>query len=101
MAFTVRFSGQPQPENYGDDDGFEFLEGGVLAIHFDDEEKRAEFYPPAKWEQVSADPDHLAGLNTPYVEDEDGDYDGDGEEFDDEDYEDDEEDYGAEEDRET
>ena len=95
MAFTVRFSGQPQPQNYGDDDGFEFLDGGVLAIHFDDEEKRAEFYPPARWEQVSADPDHLVGLNTPYVEDEDEDYDEedeDGEEFDDEDYEDDDED---------
>lgn len=90
MAFTVRFSGQPQPQDYGDDDGFEFLEGGVLAIHFGDEEKWAEYHPPAKWEQVSADPDHLAGLNTPYVEeDEDDDYEDDDydDEYDDE-YED-------------
>ena len=65
MAFKVRFSGQAQPQDYGDDDGFEFLDGGVLAIHFGDEEKWAEFYPPAKWDQVTADPDHLAGLNTP------------------------------------
>jgi hypothetical protein len=84
MAFTVRFSGQPRPQDYGDDDGFEFLDGGVLAIHFGDEDKWAEYHPPAKWEQVSAAPDHLAGLNTPYV-DEDDDYD-------DDDYEDDEDD---------
>lgn len=70
MAFTVRFSGQAQPRDYGDDDGFEFLEGGVLAIHFGEEGKWAEFHPPAKWDQVAADPDHLAGLNTPYVDDE-------------------------------
>jgi hypothetical protein len=86
MAFTVRFSGQAQ-QDYGEDDGFEFLEGGVLAIHFGDEDKRAEFYPPAKWDQVTADPDHLAGLNTPYVDEEEDD-----EDFDDE-YEDEDEDY--------
>ena len=38
MAFKVHFSGQAQPQDFGDDDGFEFLEGGVLAIHFGDEE---------------------------------------------------------------
>lgn len=77
MAFKVRFSGQAQ-QDYGDDDGFEFLDGGVLAIYFGDEEKWAEYHPPSKWDQVSADPDHLPGRNTPYVEDED---------YDDEDYE--------------
>jgi hypothetical protein len=75
MAFTVRFSGQPQPQNYGEDDGFEFLDGGVLAIHFGDETKRAEFYPPAKWDQVTADTDHVAGLNTPYVDEDEEDED--------------------------
>jgi len=96
MAFKVRFSGQAQPQDYGDDDGFEFLDGGVLAIHFGDEQTWTEFYPPAKWDQVTADPDHLAGLNTPYVDEEDED-----EDFDDEyeDYED--EDYGAADDAET
>ncbi len=96
MAFKVRFSGQAQPQDYGDDDGFEFLDGGVLAIHFGDEQTWTEFYPPAKWDQVAADPDHLAGLNTPYVDEEDED-----EDFDDEyeDYED--EDYGAADDDET
>jgi len=93
MAFTVRFSGQAQSQDFGDDDGFEFLEGGVLAIHFGEEETRAQFHPPTKWEQVTADPDHLAGLNTPYVdeEDDDDDFDEDDEEFEDEDdeYEDD------------
>jgi hypothetical protein len=91
MAFKVRFSGQPQAQDYGDDDGFEFLDGGVLAIHFGDEETWAEFHPPAKWDQVTAEPDHLAGLNTPYVDDEDEDYDEDedDEEFEDEVYGDD------------
>ena len=75
MAFTVRFSGQAQSHEYGEDDGFEFLDGGVLAIHFGDETKWAEYYPPAKWDQVTADPDHLAGLNTPYVDEDDEDFD--------------------------
>ncbi len=30
---------QGQPQDFGDDDGFEFLEGGVLAIHSGNEEK--------------------------------------------------------------
>jgi hypothetical protein len=84
MAFKVRFSGQGQSQDYGDDDGFEFLEGGVLALHFDDETQWSEFHPPAKWDQVSADPDHLPGLNTPYVDEIDDD-------FDDDEFEDDEE----------
>ncbi|RDH77976.1 hypothetical protein DVS77_14140 [Mycolicibacterium moriokaense] len=99
MAFTVLFSGQPQPRDFGDDDGFEFLEGGVLAIHFDDEDKRAEYYPSSKWDQVMADSDHLAGLNTPYVDEDDEDdedYEDEDEEgdFDDDDYGD--EDYDSE-----
>jgi hypothetical protein len=95
MAFKVRFTGQGQPQDYGDDDGFEFLEGGVLAIHFGDETTWSEFHPPAKWDQVSADPDHLAGLNTPYVDEDDYD--------DDEEYEDDyeDEDYEIDDDVET
>ena len=103
MAFKVHFSGQAQPQDFGDDDGFEFLDGGVLAIHFGDEEAWAQYHAPAKWEQVTADPDHLAGLNTPYV-DEDGEDGEDGDEdyddadefedgdYDDEDYEDGDED---------
>jgi hypothetical protein len=89
MAFNVLFSGQSQPQEYGDDDGFEFLEGGVLAIHFGDETTWSEYYPPAKWDRVTGDPDHLAGLNTPYADDdeeeEEEDFD---DEYDDEDYED-------------
>jgi hypothetical protein len=93
MAFKVQFSGQAQPQDFSDDDGFEFLDGGVLAIHFGDEETWAQYHPPSKWDQVTADPEHLAGLNTPYVDDEDyedEDYDEDDEEYEDEDYEDDE-----------
>ena len=51
---------------------------------------------PAKWDQVTADPDHLAGLNTPYVDEEDEDFD---DEY--EDYEDEDEDYEADDDDET
>ncbi len=62
-----------------------------FAIHFGDDEKWAEYHPPAKWEQVSAEPDHLAGLNTPYVDEDDDDEDEDeDEDEDDEDYVDDE-----------
>jgi hypothetical protein len=96
MAFKVQFSGQGQSQEYGDDDGFEFLEGGVLAIHFGDETRWSEFHPPARWDQVTAEPDHLPGENTPYVDEEDADEDEDDydEDYDDEDeYED--EDYEA------
>ena len=86
MAFKVRYSGQSQPQDFGDEDGFEFLEGGVLAIHYGDETRWSEFHPPAQWDHVTADPDHLAGLNTPYVEEEEDD-----EDYDDEDYDEDEE----------
>ena len=95
MAFKVHFSGQAQPQDFGDDDGFEFLEGGVLAIHFGDEETWAQFHPPTKWDHVIADPDHLAGLNTPYVDEEDDD-DYTDEEYEDDDYADD--DYETDED---
>lgn len=103
MAFKVRFSGQAQFQDYGDDDGFEFLDGGVLAIHFGDEETWSEYHPATKWEQVTADPDHLAGLNTPYVDedDEDDDYD-EYDEYDDDsedgEFEDDDVDFEADED---
>lgn len=101
MAFKVRFSGQAQAQDFGDDDGFEFLDGGVLAIHFGDEEKWAQYHPPTKWDEVSADPDHLAGLNTPYLdEDDDEEYDEDDEDYedlDDEDYEDLDDDYETDE----
>jgi hypothetical protein len=73
MAFKVRFSGQGQPRDYGDDDGFEFLDGGVLAIHFGDETTWSEYHPPTKWDEVTADPDHLAGQNTPFVDEDDDD----------------------------
>jgi hypothetical protein len=86
MAFKVHFTGQAHPQEFGDEDGFEFLEGGVLAIHFGDEETWAQYHPPAKWDQVSADPDHVAGLNTPYVDADDELYDEDEDEFDDEDF---------------
>ena len=49
MAFKVHFSGQAQPTDFGDDDGYEFLEGGVLAIHFGDEETWED--SPAGWPQ--------------------------------------------------
>jgi hypothetical protein len=97
MAFKVQFSGQGQPQDFGDDDGFEFLEGGVLAIHFGDEARWSEFHPPTKWDQVTAEHDHLPGENTPYVdvEDDDEDYDedyDDEDEYEDEEYETDDED---------
>jgi hypothetical protein len=88
MAFQVYFIGQAQPQEFGDDDGFEFLDGGVLALHFADEQTWAQYHPPTKWEQVAADPGHLAGLNTPYVDEEvDEDEDFEDDDYDDEDYE--------------
>jgi hypothetical protein len=82
MAFRVRFSDNEQLRDYSDEDGFEFLEGGVLAIHFGDEAKWSEFHPPGRWHQVLAEPDHLPGVNTPYVDEIE-------EDFEDDEYEDD------------
>ncbi|KKE99470.1 hypothetical protein [Mycolicibacterium obuense] len=36
-------------------DWYEFLEGGVLAVHYADEAKWSEYYPPHRWEQITAD----------------------------------------------
>jgi hypothetical protein len=93
MAFTVHFSGQAQPQEFGDDDGFEFLDGGVLAVHFGNEQTWAQFHPPTKWERVTADPEHLAGLNTPYVDEEDYEDDEEDESYDGDEFEDEDEDY--------
>ena len=38
MAFKVHLNELAQPQEFGDDDGFEFLDGGVLALHFGDEQ---------------------------------------------------------------
>ena len=88
MAFKVLFTGQSQPQDYGDDDGFEFLEGGVLAIYFGDETTWSEYHPPAKWDRVTADSDHLAGLNTPYADENEEEEEEDEEDFDDDEYDD-------------
>lgn len=62
-------------------------------MHFGDETRWTEYHPPARWDEVTAEPDHPAGVNTPYVDeieedfDEDEDYDTDEDFESDEDYE--------------
>jgi hypothetical protein len=63
MAFKVRLAGRAVTDGamYDTEDMYQFLEGGVLAIRFADTTKWTEYYPPHKWEQVLAEPNHPPG----------------------------------------
>lgn len=61
MGFSVRFSGRQIDEGYGDEDIYEFLVGGVLAIHFGNPAKWSQYYPSHRWDQVTAAVNHPPG----------------------------------------
>jgi hypothetical protein len=60
MAFRVIHSSGHRTE-FGVDDIYEFLFGGVLAVHYADPTKWSEYYPPHKWDQVLAEAGHRPG----------------------------------------
>ena len=60
MAFRVMRPGLGDAE-FGNEDTYEFLQGGVLAIHRHDPKFEDEYYPLHKWEFVGADTDHRPG----------------------------------------
>lgn len=61
MAFHIRFSDSPSAVGYGDEDIYEFLGGGVLAVRFGDPAKWSEYYPSHRWEQVISEVNHPPG----------------------------------------
>ncbi len=66
MTFTV-FSGSSQ-DTYGDEDVYEFLNGGVLAVHSKTAFQpagTAVYYAPGNWNEVGAGPGHQPGAPAP------------------------------------
>ena len=60
MAFTVWLvsEGEHHPEEYEDGDIFEFLTGGVLAVHYARPGRWSDYYQPTTWTHVAAAPNH-------------------------------------------
>jgi hypothetical protein len=63
MAFTVWLvsAGDHHPEECEDSDIFEFLTGGVLAVHYERPGRWSDYYQPATWTRVAAAPNHKPG----------------------------------------
>jgi hypothetical protein len=63
MTFHVSFTDPEAPDqNYAKEDVYEFLEGGVLAIHRADNTLMDEYFAPHAWEYVSSASGHRPGM---------------------------------------
>jgi hypothetical protein len=60
MAFKVWFA-TGDPDECGDSDIFEFLPGGVLAIHYATPGRWSDYYESDAWRRVAAAPNHRPG----------------------------------------
>ncbi|HUL99022.1 MAG TPA: hypothetical protein VLU24_06325 [Mycobacterium sp.] len=60
MAFKV-WLGDREPQDCGDDDAYDFLVGGVLALHYAEPGRWSEYYPRGAWKRISAAPNHQPG----------------------------------------
>jgi hypothetical protein len=61
MAFKVWLADQDTPQDCGDAATYEFLTGGVLAVHYSTPGQWSAYYPPGRWTHVSAEPNHVVG----------------------------------------
>ncbi len=61
MAFKVWLAGDKDPADGGDGDVYEFLTGGVLGIHYATPGRWSDYYPPAAWTRITAEPNHRPG----------------------------------------
>jgi hypothetical protein len=61
MAFKVWLRSADHPLDRGDDDIYEFLPGGVLAVHYETAGRWSDYYPPTSWEHLAAEPNHRPG----------------------------------------
>ena len=57
MGFTVTYETLPSDES-GDDDAYEFLEGGVLAVTISG---KTNYFAPNVWKTLTADEGHKPG----------------------------------------
>lgn len=60
MAFRVSFEDR-DPAECGDGDIYEFLEGGVLALHYATPGRWSDYYQATVWQHLSAQPNHRPG----------------------------------------
>lgn len=59
MAFKVWLGdGGDFQDECGDGDMYEFLAGGVLAVHYATPGRWSDYYPPGSWIRISAQPNH-------------------------------------------
>lgn len=61
MAFKVWTADRDQPLECGDSDTYEFLTGGVLAVHYAAPGRWSDYYPPDMWRHVTGQPNHRPG----------------------------------------
>jgi hypothetical protein len=61
MAFKLWLGGDDDPAECGDGDVYEFLDGGVLGVHYATPGRWSDYYPPAVWTRVVAEPNHRPG----------------------------------------
>jgi len=61
MAFTVWLGGENDPTACGDGDTYEFMPGGVLAVHYATPGRWSDYYPPRLWTRIAAEPNHRPG----------------------------------------
>ncbi|MDT5133570.1 MAG: hypothetical protein QOE41_2881 [Mycobacterium sp.] len=60
MAFKVWIVDE-EPADCGDGDMYEFLAGGILAIHYSTPGRWSDYYQPTVWRRVAAQPNHRPG----------------------------------------
>lgn len=60
MAFKVWIVDE-KPADCGDGDMYEFLAGGILAIHYSTPGRWSDYYQPTVWRRVAAQPNHRPG----------------------------------------
>jgi hypothetical protein len=61
MTFHVSLTNDAD-QHYADEDKYEFLESGVLAIHRGDDTLMDEYFAPHAWERVEATHAHGPGV---------------------------------------
>ncbi|HZA12154.1 hypothetical protein [Mycobacterium sp.] len=61
MAFKVWTADAKEPKDCGDGDMYEFLTGGVLAVHYATPGTWSDYYQPAMWLRLTAAPNHRPG----------------------------------------
>lgn len=67
MAFKLWLAGRNEPVDCGDGDTYEFLTGGVLAVHYSTPGRWSDYYNPDRWIHVAAESNHAVGEPANFV----------------------------------